>query len=100
MTFDQIFSDINLIANTKERKSTQELALKAGEEVGELQEAVLSATHAPGCGYKNKTWDDVDEEAVDVIIISLATALKGAGSLERLKPIFERKMAKWQEKLG
>jgi len=51
VTFDQIFSDINLIANTKERKSTQELALKAGEEVGELQEAVLSATHAPGCGY-------------------------------------------------
>lgn len=97
--FNDIVVEISRITSKVERKSTQELALKTGEEVGELQQAVLSVTGAPGCGYKNKTWDDVDEEAVDTIICAFAVAFKGAPNPDRLLTIFERKMQKWKEKL-
>jgi len=100
MTFDEIIKEIASITTRVEKKTIQELALKTSEEVGELAQAVLSVTSAPGCRYKQKTWDDVDEEAVDVVICAFATALKGAPDPERLKTIFERKMAKWKEKLG
>lgn len=99
-TFDAILSEICRVASTLERKSTQELALKTGEETGELQQAVLSVTEAPGCKYKNKTWEDVDEEAVDVVICALATCLKGDGNLTKLLPIFEKKIQKWKEVIG
>jgi NTP pyrophosphatase (non-canonical NTP hydrolase) len=98
--FNKVVQEIFRITNNVERKSTQELALKTGEEVGELQQAVLSVTDAPGCGYKGKTWDDVEEEVVDVVICALAVAFKGGTLPGHLLPIFERKMAKWMEKLG
>lgn len=102
MSFDEIVKEIYDITLMKERKTLQELALKTGEEVGELQQAVLSYTGAPGCGYKNKTIDDVLEEAVDTIICAFATAYKDEKVDDEtyLIRIFEKKLAKWKEKLG
>lgn len=100
-TFSDVVREISAVTHKSEGKSTQELALKTSEECGELAQAVLSVTGAPGCGYKNKTWDDVEEEAVDVIICAFATAFKGSNlPPDRLLPIFERKIMKWKEKIG
>jgi NTP pyrophosphatase (non-canonical NTP hydrolase) len=100
VTFDEVIQKISAITELRERKSTQELALKTSEEVGELAQAVLSVTEAPGCKYKNKTWADVDEEAVDTIICAFATALRGDPDPKRLLPVFQRKLEKWLEKLA
>lgn len=47
--------------------------LKVLEEIGEVSEAYLSTTSATN--YKNKTWLDYREEAVDTLIILLDIAL-------------------------
>ncbi len=46
---------------------------KAGEELGELNEAYLYVTSISNS--KNKTWEDVREEAVDVILMGVDLAL-------------------------
>jgi NTP pyrophosphatase (non-canonical NTP hydrolase) len=100
-TFDAVVTEIHRIVRDVERKSLQELALKTGEEVGELQEAVLGVTGAAGCGYKGKTYDDIAEEAVDVVICALATALKsGRVAPNDLIAVFQKKMRKWEDKLS
>lgn len=98
--FNSVVKEIFRITNKVERKTMQELALKTSEECGELAQAVLSVTGAAGCGYKNKTFDDVDEEAVDTIICAFATAFKHSKNPNRLMKVFEKKMTKWKEKLA
>jgi NTP pyrophosphatase (non-canonical NTP hydrolase) len=85
-------------------KSLQERALKLAEEAGELAQAVLSVTKAPGSEYKNHSLGDVREEAVDAAIVALsilaqacATREEFDGELERLMTL---KCAKWQDKLS
>ena len=55
----------------KDPKTLQERALKLAEEAGELAQAVLSATKAPGSEYKNQTLADVREEAADAVLQAL-----------------------------
>lgn len=47
--------------------------LKIGEELGELSEAYLNITST--LNEKNKTWNDVREEAIDILIIAADVAL-------------------------
>ena len=84
-------------------KSLQERALKLCEEAGELAQAVLSVTKAPGSAYKNHSLEDVREEAVDAAIVSLSLLAHASDSrvdfeaeLDRLMTL---KCAKWSEKL-
>ncbi|MBO6510032.1 MAG: MazG-like family protein [Roseibium sp.] len=85
-------------------KTLQERALKLAEEAGELAQAVLSATGAPGSAYKNHTLEDVREEAADAAIVALsvlAQASADADEFEReVKRLMAEKCAKWQEKLA
>lgn len=46
--------------------------LKIGEELGEMCQAYLSLT---GANDRNKTWNDVREEAIDIAIIALDISL-------------------------
>lgn len=54
--------------------------IKLSEEVGEHAEAYLNVTSA-GNG-KGKTWDDVREEAADILIVAVDVALTGDGNIE------------------
>ncbi|MEO1111503.1 MAG: MazG-like family protein [Pseudomonadota bacterium] len=84
-------------------KSLQERALKLAEEAGELAQAVLSVTRAPGSTYKNHSLADVREEAVDAAIVSLSLLAHVSDSREDFEAQLDRlmtlKCAKWSEKL-
>ena len=58
--------------SAQDPKTLQERALKLCEEAGELAQAVLSATHAPGSAYKGLGLEDVREEAADAAIVALS----------------------------
>lgn len=87
----------------KDPKTLQERSLKLAEEAGELAQAVLSATGAPGSGYKNQTLADVREEAADAAIVALSVLAQACASREEFEAELDRlmaeKCAKWQEKL-
>ena len=84
-------------------KTLQERALKLAEEAGELAQAVLSATGAPGSVYKKQTLADVREEAADAAIVALSILAQASDSREAFEAELDRlmaeKCAKWQEKL-
>lgn len=82
----------------REQKTIEQLGLKMSEETGECSQAILSAVKAKGCDYKGLTFDDVKEEAVDVIIVAASLFFKLGGSLEEMKTICETKALKWEEK--
>lgn len=88
----------------KDPKTLQERALKLAEEAGELSQAVLSVTGAPGSGYKNHSFADVREEAVDAAIVALSILAQTSASREEFDAELERlmaqKCAKWQKKLA
>ncbi|MEG2985747.1 MAG: MazG-like family protein, partial [Peptostreptococcaceae bacterium] len=65
------FKDIEKLT-VIDKKTLVERTLKLSEEVGEVAQAVLSYSDACGCGYKNKTKEDVVEECLDVIIVASA----------------------------
>lgn len=81
-------------------KNAVELALKTAEETGELAEAVLSLTGAPGNAYKKKTEDDVLEEAADVVLCAMATAFRMIPDLSQARwdGALLRKIEKWERK--
>ena len=84
-------------------KSLQERALKLSEEAGELAQAVLSVTNAPGSAYKNHSIADVREEAVDAAIVALSllahTSATRAEFETELNRLMKQKCAKWSEKV-
>lgn len=83
-----------------EGKDLLQLAAKTGEEVGELLQAVLSFTGAPGCKYKNKTREHIDEECIDVIICAAATLFRDQPRKNMyLAELIDKKMRKWLEKV-
>jgi len=57
-------ANLNRIFDTLPRR-----LLKLSEEKGEVSEAFLSVSSASN--YKDKTWDDVREELVDVMIVAI-----------------------------
>ena len=99
MIFGDVLHLIQEITD-RERKSLMELALKTSEETGELAQAVLSFMKAPGCAYKGKTREDVDEEAVDVIICAAATLFRNqVRTNAELRMVFQKKLDAWQRKI-
>nr|WP_321461738.1 MazG-like family protein [uncultured Cohaesibacter sp.] len=89
---------------TRDRKSLQERVLKLSEEVGEVSQAVLSATGAHGSAYKGLTLADVREEAVDAAIVALAVLAQSCDSREmflaEMERLFTQKCEKWEKVLG
>jgi NTP pyrophosphatase (non-canonical NTP hydrolase) len=92
---DKIVEKIYEVTNKYEMKSLDQIVIKTGEELGEFNQAILSYEKAPGCAYKNKTLENVTEEAVDTMI-NLFSALGREGvPLEDIKSMFYKKIDKW-----
>lgn len=99
MSFSRVLMDIAAVTSLEE-KTLEQLTMKTQEEVGELAQAVLSFTKAPGCAYKNKTREDVDEEAVDVILCAAATLFRNqVRSHPELEELIYRKIDAWKQKI-
>ncbi|WP_422378250.1 MazG-like family protein [Roseibium sp.] len=85
-------------------KTLQERALKLAEEAGEVAQAVLSATGAPGSTYKGQGLAEVREEAVDAAIVALSILAQASETREAFEAELTRLMAvkceKWQGKLS
>lgn len=82
--------------NKNETKTIEEKVLKATEEIGELAEAVLSSSNKSGSAYKNKSIEDIVEEAIDLAIISQSIALD-VSSVEGIEDIYKKKLQKWED---
>ena len=80
----------------KDGKSLVQRALKLCEETGELAGAVLSETSAPGCGYKNKTSEDVLEEGCDVVIVAFSLLKHYGFSDYDIQKKIAHKLTKWE----
>ncbi len=82
--------------------------MKTMEEVGELSEALMGVTSKTN--YKNKTWEDVLEESVDVVLMGLDIALtipprecsldedNEALRRKKVEDMFRKKLKAWEEK--
>lgn len=85
-------------------KSLQERSLKLSEEAGELAQAVLAVTKAPGSTYKNHSIADVREEAADAAIVALSilaqTCATEAEFSTELSRLMDLKCAKWKTVLS
>ena len=84
-----------------DKKSLVERTLKLSEEVGEVAQAVLSYSNACGCGYKNKSKEDIIEECLDVIIVASAIISQNYDNkidIENIKKIYNEKLEKWKDK--
>ncbi|MCR8744074.1 MazG-like family protein [Romboutsia lituseburensis] len=82
-------------------KTLVERTLKLSEEVGEVSQAVLSYTNACGCGYKNKSKEDIIEECLDVIIVASAIISQTYNNKideEKVIQIYKSKLSKWKSK--
>ncbi|MGG3448546.1 MazG-like family protein [Domibacillus aminovorans] len=95
---EQLLRQIKLLSE-KEPKTLEQMALKLSEEVGETSQAVLSYLKANGSEYKQLGINEVKEECVDVILVSLALFYKVAENEKELKELIIRKMDKWQRKM-
>jgi NTP pyrophosphatase (non-canonical NTP hydrolase) len=99
-----ILKDIQEIgAVTRRVDNVERRVLKTTEEVGELAEAVLSATSASNA--KGKSWMDIIDEACDVAIMGIDIAMTRPPGYETIddeawreivKKIFALKLKKWQ----
>lgn len=78
-------------------RTIEVIALKAGEELGELNEAILTK----GGHKSSKNYEDLEGivgEAVDVALCALSIALKEA-PIEEVRNAISRKMEKWEGKI-
>ena len=85
-------------ASKYDPKSLTQKALKLSEECGEVAEAVLSFTEAPGCSYKNKALADVVEETWDVIITAGSILYQLNVDEKTSVAVRDRKLDKWIKK--
>lgn len=95
---EKLLKQVKLLSE-KEPKTIEQMALKLSEEAGETSQAVLSYLKANGSEYKQLGIDDVKEECIDVILVSLALFYKVAENEDELQEFITRKIAKWQSKM-
>lgn len=84
-----------------DKKTLLERTLKLSEEVGEVAQAMLSYSNVCGCGYKNKSKEDLVEECLDVIIVAssiISQSYDNDVDMETVKSIYDKKLSKWKEK--
>jgi NTP pyrophosphatase (non-canonical NTP hydrolase) len=84
-----------------DKKTIEQRTLKLTEETGELAQAILSNTNACGCGYKNKSKQDITEECLDVIIVASSIISQNYNNevdIELIKDIYNKKLIKWKQK--
>ncbi|MCF6205326.1 MAG: hypothetical protein L3J47_00335 [Sulfurovum sp.] len=80
----------------RDPKSVLQHCTKASEELGELSEAVLAFTGAPGMAYKNLAPEAVLEETADLVMVATSVALKAGFSIDDLTNAMLEKSRKWE----
>ena len=93
---------LKTIQNLNDKKADlARRVLKLQEEAGELAEAYLNITSKNN--KKNKSWEDVREEAIDCAIVAIDIAFSVNGSFyveediyEQVQEVFARKLDKWK----
>lgn len=91
-----LYNELNQLDN----KSFERRILKMTEELGELSEAFLDYMEG---GYKNKTKEDIIEEAVDVLIMAksiLAETLENSDEIASSIDLYEKKLNKWANSIN
>jgi NTP pyrophosphatase (non-canonical NTP hydrolase) len=88
------------ISASQEGKDVTQMTLKGAEEMGELAQAVLSYTNAPGSKHRKLDLEDVKEEIIDVFLIMVALAAKVGMNEEEFLQIAEKKIEKWINKMN
>ena len=98
MKFKEVLNRIKGISEVNP-KSLIERALKLSEECGELAQAALSYENVSGCGYKLLDANDVQEEAVDCVLVALDIFFQTGGTKADFKELLETKANKWERVL-
>ena len=87
---------ISEIATTRDKKNLLERGLKIGEEVGELQRAILILNKSNGMKYRNQLGDEgVLEEIADVVMLSLSMLPYINKNYKDLLKMIDYKTIKW-----
>lgn len=84
-----------------DNKSLLERTLKLSEECGEVAEATLSYLKTNGSQYKEKGFDDVLEENLDVIMIAISNICQLYNyetDSKFIQDLFDTKLQKWYNK--
>lgn len=95
---DQLLKEIKRLSQ-KEPKTLEQMALKLSEEAGETAQAVLSYQKASGSNYKQLGLEDVKEECIDALLVSLAMFYKMSDD-EDLYDLIRKKITKWDSKIS
>lgn len=82
-------------AALREPKTLEQQFLKLTEEVGEAAQAYLSAEKASGNQYKQLNKENVEEELVDVLLVTYAILYKLDMNDEAMKSMLLKKVTKW-----
>ncbi|MFD2639690.1 MazG-like family protein [Piscibacillus salipiscarius] len=83
----------------REPKTIEQMALKLAEEAGETAQAVLSYQEASGSGYKGLNLEDVKEECVDVLLVTLSLFYQISDE-DELQKLLSQKLRKWESKIN
>lgn len=83
----------------EEPKTLEQMALKLSEEAGETAQAVLSYQKASGSEYKQLGINDVKEECIDVILVTLAMFYKLSDSDDEFYDLANKKIEKWESNI-
>lgn len=101
---EDLFAKIRAANKKRKMANFARRLLKLGEEYGEANQAFLSVTSKSNS--KNKSWEDVREELVDVLIVNIDLLLHTFPGEEELNEterqaliweMIERKLGKWDK---
>ena len=84
-----------------DNKTLLERTLKLSEECGEVAEATLSYLKTNGSQYKEKGFDDVLEENLDVIMVAISNICQLYNyepDSNKIQDLFDTKLQKWYDK--
>ena len=88
------------LSRKKEKKTLWQLVIKAGEEYGEMCQAFLSMTKAPGNAWRKKTQDDLWEEIIDQHLVNLAIMARSEMTQAKYEELMRRKLDSWLKKIN
>ncbi len=81
----------------KEKKTLLEKMVKLQEEVGELAEAILIVSQAPGSRHKTSSAKKIREEVIDILLVGIDIYLQQKGTIEEFQSLMAQKIQKWNK---
>ena len=88
------------LSRKKEKKTLWQLIIKAGEEYGEMCQAFLSMTGAPGNKWRGKTQEDMWEEIIDQHLVNLAIMARSEMTQDKYEKMMRKKLDSWLKKIN